>query len=243
MDAYHRLFNHSNLVYRKHFGGVYPQGELLRDVQNREVYELNGQCNHIRFMTSQLEMGVGDGPADGSAADDGGRGGDPDGGAQPRDYPAMASQLSSVETDNSDRLVDKLCGIVPAYHAIVPEFLPFIGFNSPPGERHRGALKEMMKLVLQRHRYGGDEVVTTMGWTLFIAALETDGPLLQDWVLQRFGAIRAHAFLKKAVRMQAAPGAQVITRSCWDDIQISSNALPRAEADVGRPGDLPGVGR
>ncbi|KEZ45490.1 hypothetical protein SAPIO_CDS1808 [Scedosporium apiospermum] len=54
MDSLSWLHRYSNPLYRAVWGDVYPQTEMVDDLENRTVYDLLGACTQLRFRISQL---------------------------------------------------------------------------------------------------------------------------------------------------------------------------------------------
>lgn len=219
MEAFAGLRRYSGPLYRMAWGDTYPQKEMVDDVENQDAYALLAGCVQLRFMTAQLAKlyhenptAVGQKVLDVENAIN-------QAGNNFEDLFDMASNLS-LEVDNSHSLVANLRAVVPMYHAIVLDFMRLTTFDKPLGEVQRYSIREILKLTFQGYRYGGDETIIKVAWPLFIAALETDDLLHQDWILERFEAIsrygrnfqRAHEFLRKVIPMQQRLGKRVDVR-------------------------------
>ncbi|CAO2650295.1 Nn.00g015870.m01.CDS01 [Neocucurbitaria sp. VM-36] len=216
VQAFAGLLRYSGPLYRTVWGDAYPERELLDDIENRDVYALLAACVQLRFLTAQLAILYRK---------------DPVGAAQRAidvgtsishvsetydELIAVASKLS-LETDDSNRIVSNIRAVVPIFHAVVLDFMRLTNFNELLGERQHYALKEIMNLVFQGHRHGGDEAMIKVAWPLFIAALETDDMLHRNWILERFKNIskygrnfeRAYDFLLKVIPMQQRLGQRI----------------------------------
>ncbi|KAF2798606.1 hypothetical protein K505DRAFT_232887 [Melanomma pulvis-pyrius CBS 109.77] len=220
VEAFSRLHRYSNPLYRLAWGDLYPQPELLDDVENRNIYALLGQCGQLRFMVAQLAVLY---RKDAAAA-----------ALKARDVDVSIEQVGyfftelmevasdlSLDTDNSHRLVANIRAIVPMYHAVVLDFMRVSAFDQPLGDRQRHALREILNMAYQSFKHDGDEAIIRVAWPLFMAALETDDLLHRDWVLDRFAAIgkygknfeRAHRFLKEMIPAQQNLGRRIELRA------------------------------
>lgn len=227
VKAFSALHRFSNPLYRMSWGDVYPQSELLDDVENRNIYALLGQCATLRFMIAQLATLCQNGSSEA--------------GAKTTVIWKMLHEVSeqfcelidvadelSMATDNSHRLVANIRAIVPFYHAVVLDFMRVTAFNEPLSGRQRSALKSIMNLAYQSHKHGGDEALARVAWPLFLAVLETDDMLHRDWILDRFMALgkygknyeRAHRFLVNTVSRQQTIGRRVNLREQLEKLDL-----------------------
>jgi hypothetical protein len=85
-----------------------------------------------------------------------------------------------------------------------------------------------MNLAYQSYKHGGDEALARVAWPLFLAVLETDDMLHQDWILDRFMALgkygknyeRAHRFLVDTVPRQQTIGRRVNLRDQLEKLDL-----------------------
>ncbi|KAE8376405.1 hypothetical protein BDV26DRAFT_305605 [Aspergillus bertholletiae] len=124
----------------------------------------------------------------------------------------------SVSTDNSHRLVPNLRRVVPLFYAVVLYFLRVrSGPRQPLTPRQVDALRHIMNLAFQAHKYDGEKAMVRIAWPLFMVALETNDHLHREWVLGRFSAIskfglnfqRAYQFLIHVIDLQSRLGQRV----------------------------------
>jgi hypothetical protein len=227
IKAVARLHHYSNSLYRLAWGDAYPQAELIDDVENRNVYALLGHCAYLRFLTAQLATTYREDPV--SAANqaieveysiD-------EVGDLFRELMEVAHELS-LETDNSHRLIANLRAIVPMYYAIILDFMRLTNFNEPMGERQRYALQEIMNLCYQDFTHCGDQPNLRVAWPLFMAALETQDMLHQNFILKRFEVFRlygknyerAHRFLINVIGIQRRDGKRTDFRKHMEHMEL-----------------------
>jgi len=223
-SAFHR---YSNSLYRLSWGDAYPQSELLDDVENRNVYDLLGQCANLRFMVAQLATYYRRCPEEAAAKSFGIGNSIDEVGERFQELIEVADELS-MATDNSHRLVANMRAIVPMYHAVVLDFMRVTAFDKPLGERQRRALKGIMNLAYQSFKHGGDQATARVAWPLFLAVLETDDMLHRDWILDRFTAFRkygknyerARRFLEQTIPRQQSIGKRIDLRDQMEKLEL-----------------------
>ncbi|KAL4961200.1 uncharacterized protein BDV14DRAFT_204048 [Aspergillus stella-maris] len=229
LDRFEHLHHFSNPLYRTLWGAEYPQSELLHDVENRNVFFFEGACAQLRFMVAQLaraQKWVRDcndtdreaterQASDVEAAIDSIR-------DRFGDLIDVASSLS-VATDNTHKLVANLRRVVPLFYAVD---LYFLCVRSgiwkrkrldPMRQRRTEALRQILNLAYQAHKYDGKEAMARIAWPLFMAAVETEDPMQREWVLGQFTAIskfglhfdRAYRSLLHIVELQERDGGRV----------------------------------
>ncbi|KAL2795452.1 fungal-specific transcription factor domain-containing protein [Aspergillus keveii] len=220
LDRFEQLHHFSSQLYRTLWGKEYPQSELLDDVENRNIFFLEGACIQLRFVVAQLaqpresqtnETNMERKTLDAEVAIDN---------VSNRfiDLIEVAVSLSPA-TDNSHRLVANLRRVIPLYYAVILSFLRVkSGLRQRKlNSRQNEALRQIMNLAFQAHKYDGEKAMVRIAWPLFIVAVETDDRLQREWVLGRFSAIskfglnlqRAYRFLAHVVESQSQLGRRV----------------------------------
>lgn len=216
LQAYDTLYKYSNPLYRKIWGDVYPQSELLDDVENRSVYSLLSQCGYLRFMNSQLASLYHTNPDLAARRAEAVKNAIRHVGYTYCDLLEVAGSLS-MDTDGTHRLVSNLREIVPQYYAAVLDFHRLTRPYASMGNQERHALRELMNLAFQSFKHGGNAAMTRMSWPLFIAAIVTDDLIHRDWILTRFSKLdkygrnfeRAYRFLRDTFEIQDQVGKPV----------------------------------
>lgn len=213
------LHRYSGPLYRLAWGDEYPHDELLDDIENRDAYSLLAACVQLRFMTAQLATLF---QSDSIAAVHQAASIEDSINRVRKSFDELITVASrlSLGTDNSYRFIANIRIVVPIYFAVVLEFLRLTRFDQPLSDRQRHALKVIMNLALQNYKHGGDEAMIKLAWPLFVAALETDDLLHQEWILERFEASskygtnfeRAHKFLRETIPMQQRLGKRLDVR-------------------------------
>ena len=223
LEKFEQLHHYSSPLYRIVWGDDYPQTELLDDIENRNVFFLEGACVQLRFMVAQLAKHQ-------------------DGKAEAATRWASDVELSientrnkfgdlidvaaglSVSTDNSHRLVANLRRVVPLFYAVVLYFLRIrSGLSESLASQQVDSLRHIMNLAFQAHKYDGEKAMVRIAWPLFMVALETNDHLHREWVLSRFRAIRqfglnfqrAYQFLVHVVDLQSKSGERVDVRGVF----------------------------
>ncbi|KAE8326667.1 hypothetical protein BDV39DRAFT_176844 [Aspergillus sergii] len=220
LETFEQLHHFSSPLYRVVWGKEYPQSELLDDLENRNIFFLEGACVQLRFIVAQLAKFQ-----------------DAETEAATRwasevelsiesirnrfcDLIEVAEGLS-VATDNSHRLVPNLRRVVPLFYAVILYFLRLrSGQSQSLCPRQVEALRHIMNLSFQAHKYDGEKAMVRIAWPLFMVALETNDHLHREWVLSRFHAIsqfglnfqRAYQFLLHVVDLQSRLGERVDVR-------------------------------
>ncbi|KNG83020.1 hypothetical protein ANOM_008248 [Aspergillus nomiae NRRL 13137] len=220
LEKFEQLHHYSSPLYRIVWGDGYPQTELLDDVENRNVFFLEGACVQLRFMVAQLAKFQ-------------------DGRTEAATRWASDTELSientrnkfcdlievaaglSASTDNSHRLVANLRRVVPLFYAVLIYFLRVrSGLSQSRTPQQVDSLRHIMNLAFQAHKYDGEKAMVRIAWPLFMVALETNDHLHREWVLSRFRAIRqfglnferAYQFLVHVVDVQSKLGERVEVR-------------------------------
>ncbi|KAE8422241.1 hypothetical protein BDV36DRAFT_291423 [Aspergillus pseudocaelatus] len=223
LEKFEQLHHYSSPLYRIVWGDEYPQTELLDDVENRNVFFLEGACVQLRFMVAQLAK-LHDSKTDKAtrwASDvelciENTRN-------KFCDLIDVAAGLS-VSTDNSHRLVANLRRVVPLFYAVVLYFLRVrSGLSQSVTPQQVDSLRHIMNLAFQAHKYDGEKAMVRLAWPLFMVALETNDHLHREWVLGRFRAIRqfglnfqrAYQFLVYVVDLQSKLGERVDVRGIF----------------------------
>ncbi|KAI8934354.1 hypothetical protein NX059_009089 [Plenodomus lindquistii] len=216
VTKFHRF---SGPLYRMAWGDAYPESEMLNDLEDREAYSLLAACVQLRYLTARLTtlQRI-----------------DPCAAARKAfdveqsinhvrdtfcDLISLASKFA-WEQQHSKRSVANVCAVVPMYYAVVLDFYRSTTPDQPKSERQLHALNEIMNLVFQGYKEGGDEAMIKVAWALFTAALETDDMIHRAWILERYAAIskygrsfeHAHAFLLKYIPLQQQLGKRVDLR-------------------------------
>ncbi|GMG36077.1 unnamed protein product [Aspergillus oryzae] len=128
----------------------------------------------------------------------------------------------SVATDNAHRLVPNLRRVVRLFYAVILHFLRLrSGQSQSLCPQQVEALRQIMNLAFQAHKYDGEKAMVRIAWPLFMVALETNDHLHGEWVLGRFHAIsqvglnfqRAYQFLLHVVDLQSRLGERVDVRA------------------------------
>ncbi|KAE8138522.1 hypothetical protein BDV38DRAFT_281831 [Aspergillus pseudotamarii] len=223
LETFEQLHHYSSPLYRIVWGDEYPQTELLDDVENRNVFFLEGACVQLRLMVAQLAR-LEDGKTEAATrwASDVERSIE-----STRnkfcDVIDVAAGLS-VATDNSHRLVANLRRVVPLFYAVVLYFLRVrSGLTHSLTSQPVDSLRHIMNLAFQAHKYDGEKAMVRIAWPLFIVALETNDHLHREWVLSRFHALRpfglnfqrAYQFLVHLVDLQSTSGERVDVRGIF----------------------------
>lgn len=222
IDKLEQLHHFSIPLYRIVWGKEYPQSELLDDVENKNVFFLEGACIQLRFMVAQL--------ADLSNTD-------VESEATKRHISDVSQSIErirdqfsdlidvaaglSVSTNNSQRLVANLRRVVPLYYAVVLYFHQSLSTPEQAlGAQQIEALRQIMNLAFQTHKHDGEKAIMRIAWPLFMVGLETNDHLHREWVLNRFSALsnfgynfrRAYQFLSCVVELQTTIGRRVDVR-------------------------------
>lgn len=220
LKAFVHFRQYSTSLYRQAWGDSYPENELRIDLDNRDACVLLAKCVHLRYVVAQLAK------------------------LFEKDPVAAAMKASEVEMailevphtfanlldlatgltmniNNSDCLVEAVRAIVPIYYAVYLDFMRLTSFEKPLDELQRYAVKTIINLASQSCRHGNNKTMTKIAWPLFIAALETDDMLHQEWILGKFESIskygknfeRAYMFLLRIIPRQQSTGMRVDIRA------------------------------
>ncbi|KAL4795257.1 hypothetical protein BDV19DRAFT_363409 [Aspergillus venezuelensis] len=229
LDKFEQLHHFSNPLYRTLWGAEYPQSELLHDVENRNVFFFEGACTQLRFMVSQLARAQkklrGCGDTDSMETE-----------RQALDMETAISSVSnrfgdlidvasslSIATDNTHKLVANLRRVVPSFYAVDLYFLRVRSYIREKKrldhmrQRQTEAVRQILNLAYQYHKYDGKEAMARIAWPLFMAGVETEDPVQREWVLGQFSAMgkfglhfhRAYRFLLYVFELQDRDGGRV----------------------------------
>lgn len=212
-DALHR---YSNSLYRSMWGGLYPQEELLDDVENRDIFAFLCACMQLRAMiaglasldVNELRQRV---PAIEAAFEHIDK--------HYGELPEVASNIS-LSTDSSHRLVANIRAFVPLYHASKLELIRLIrgkGVATSIEIVPKAHISAIIDLAIQADKHQGIEAVIRVAWPLFVVALETNDEVHQRWILGRFQMMsrysknleRAHRFLKETLPLGGVSGERI----------------------------------
>lgn len=212
-DALHR---YSNSLYRSMWGGLYPQEELLDDVENRDIFAFLCACMQLRAMigglasldVNELRQRV---PAIEAAFEH-----------IDKHYGELSEVASniSLSTDSSHRLVANIRAFVPLYHASKLELIRLIrgkGVATSIEIVPKAHISAIIDLAIQADKHQGIEAVIRVAWPLFVVALETNDEVHQRWILGRFQMMsrysknleRAHRFLKETLPLGGVSGERI----------------------------------
>ncbi|KAF4956262.1 hypothetical protein FSARC_11618 [Fusarium sarcochroum] len=223
LDKLEQLHHFSSPLYGTVWGKEYPQDELVDDIENKNVFFLEGACAQLRLMTAQLDRLDSDEKESGErwardimiAIDNVN--------SKFGDLIEVAAGLSPL-TNNAHRLVANMRRVVPFFHAAVLYFFRVRSKGSrdqqPLTEWQNEALSQIMSLAFQAHKYDGEQAMVQLAWPLFMVALETNDHLHREWALSQFSAIskcgvnfeRAYRFLVATVELQSRLGRRVDVR-------------------------------
>lgn len=204
------IHRYSTTLSRVVWGSTYPQQQLLEDLENRSLFYLYGECGQMRYVLSQLEeqlsfsSTISSGSLSLSSTDAGVTKPILDPQAIARtlhdisqrycDIFAVASHLKLNLQSAGERrkFIMNVRYVVPLYHATVLWYFRITKPKNPFKfqERQRKSFREIIELAYQAHVEEGEQAMTRIAWPLFIAGIEGDDPIHEEWVLQRFQHMR-----------------------------------------------------
>lgn len=202
------IHQYSALMSSDIWGPEYPQGQLLEDIQSRQLFYLYGQVGQLRFILAELAAAYND------SEDTDRHGLAQDTAHALRDMRQkywelleVAGRLDFPSANGKERnFIANVRFIVPFYHAIVLCYFRIANRNAPANEQQRTSLRDIITLAHQSHTDEGEKAMARITWPLFIAALETEDLVHRDWIMARFSHLqhqgencrRAFAALKVA---------------------------------------------
>ncbi|OKL64207.1 hypothetical protein UA08_00515 [Talaromyces atroroseus] len=253
------IHRYSASLFRSVWGPSYPQQQLLEDLENRNLFYLYGECGQMRFVLSQLENELL--PPSSSSSSPSSIplsplvSGITTTSTEPRLDPlAVARTLHEISLRYSEifefashlrldlahagerrKFIMNIRFVVPLYHATVLWYFRITAHDKPFKfkERQRESFREIINLAYQAHADEGEKAMARIAWPLFIAGIEGDDPVHEEWVLKRFWHLRQHgenfsrafralSFIQEA---QRAAGRRVPLPGCFDEGTLERFAI------------------
>ncbi|KAK0386762.1 hypothetical protein NLU13_6598 [Sarocladium strictum] len=224
LDIFRALQKRADMAPFELWGPSYPQDEMVDDLQNSQLMGLQAEIGQLRYLLSYLTEEHFPDIASGSAPP----GTNPRLGFEKdihlviRDLETRHSGIfrlsGSLDTrkmasPSQKRFAVSARHICAFFHACVLCFQRIIRGPQPPDAEQRNALREIMTLASLAHQDNGEDGMVQFGWTLFVAALESDDFIHRKWLLERIELLarrgenfrRAHNALRIAFSEQG-PG-------------------------------------
>ncbi|KAH8703027.1 fungal-specific transcription factor domain-containing protein [Talaromyces proteolyticus] len=182
------LHKHSNLAYREIWGDSYPQTQLLEDLASEHLFYLQSEAGQLRYVISQhvegdhtdLEAQTYSTHHIIQAIQDLER--------RYSGYIEAATLLDLPEEGSQRRFVMNIRTAVAWYYAVLLYFHAFC--PSDNSTQRQRALGETMKLCGKAFQDHKERAMLQMAWPLYVAALETDDIIHQNWILDRYDALQ-----------------------------------------------------
>ncbi|KAL2817549.1 hypothetical protein BJX63DRAFT_101994 [Aspergillus granulosus] len=155
------------------WGPEYPAAEDLWDAQIDPLWSLDHRSVMLRFKLSRLEHAGED--VDPSAM----RGLGYELKALETEFSPFISLASSRALERSTRL-SNTCAAVANFFALVVLYDRLMYDIQSP------VVSSILPVIASLHEYEGDSYLWHVAWALFVVAFETNDPIHQAWILERF---------------------------------------------------------
>ncbi|KAF7548813.1 hypothetical protein G7Z17_g6807 [Cylindrodendrum hubeiense] len=197
------IYDHSAPLCQATWGTEYPSAEVAYDAENQAAFHLYRYCSTLRLTAAEIRTS-------GREASSLIRVAEPMMNFLQKQYSelfSIAAGISSSTSEDKEGLIMTLCWIVPHYYGSVLDLSRIIDMDRPESRRIE-ARERILKLAYYGWEHGGAAAISRMAWPLFMAALETDDNIHQDWILSRFEQLscfgvnyrKAHQWLKSRMR-------------------------------------------
>jgi hypothetical protein len=231
LDIFRALQKRADMAPFELWGSSYPQEEMVDDLQNSQLMCLQAEIGQLRYLLSYLTEDPFPDIAAGSSS-----------AINPRlefekdilhvirdletRHGGIFQLAGSLDTrkmasPSQKRFAISARHVCAFFHACVLCFKRIARGSQSPDVEQRNALREITTLASLAHQDNGEDGMVQFGWTLFVAALESDDFIHRTWLLGRIELLarrgenfrRAHNALRLAMSEQG-PGDRRLAYTC-----------------------------
>ncbi|KAJ5669057.1 hypothetical protein N7462_010127 [Penicillium macrosclerotiorum] len=168
-----RLCESSKHALKNAWGPAYPAFEEVWDMQVDDLWMLNHETTMLRFELSILERKRGKIVSSEKI----------NFGKKLRIIEKRFSNYASIalskQRERSD-LVSNICSLVADLYALI------VRYDRITYHIQSSALSPLLKVCAYLYEYEGSSFLWHIAWPLFVASFETDDPIHQSWIIDRF---------------------------------------------------------